>query len=110
MGALRTRDYGEKTNEHPQPEGTQCLNAQFESVDPRAPRPPREALHAGGRCIGRAGHHRQGRGKAVNAASILGVISLGIDHDDEVTLAADGDNADAVLDQLVELLSTDHDE
>jgi phosphocarrier protein len=49
-------------------------------------------------------------GKAVNAASILGVISLGIDHGDEVTLAADGDNADAVLDQLVELLSTDHDE
>jgi len=49
-------------------------------------------------------------GKAVNAASILGVISLGIDHGDEVTLAADGDNADAVLDQLSELLVTDHDE
>jgi len=49
-------------------------------------------------------------GKAVNAASILGVISLGIDHGDEVTLAADGDNADAVLDQLAELLVTDHDE
>jgi phosphocarrier protein HPr len=48
-------------------------------------------------------------GKAVNAASILGVISLGIDYEDEVTLAADGDNADAVLDQLVELLVTDHD-
>lgn len=49
-------------------------------------------------------------GKAVNAASILGVISLGIDHGDEVTLAADGDNAQAVLDELVELLLTDHDE
>lgn len=49
-------------------------------------------------------------GKPVNAASILGVISLGIDHGDEVTLAVDGDNADAVLDELTELLLTDHDE
>ncbi|MCU1443380.1 MAG: HPr family phosphocarrier protein [Cryobacterium sp.] len=49
-------------------------------------------------------------GKAVNAASILGVISLGIDFGDDVTLAADGENADAVLDQLAELLTTDHDE
>lgn len=48
-------------------------------------------------------------GRAVNAASILGVISLGIDRGDEVTLAVDGDNAAAVLDQLVELLVTDHD-
>lgn len=47
--------------------------------------------------------------KTVNAASILGVISLGIDHGDEVTLAADGDNAETVLDTLVELLVTDHD-
>lgn len=49
-------------------------------------------------------------GKAVNAASILGVISLGIDHGDEVTLAADGDTAATVLDQLAELLLTDHDQ
>jgi phosphocarrier protein HPr len=48
--------------------------------------------------------------KAVNAASILGVISLGIDHGDEVTLAAEGDTANAVLDQLSELLLIDHDE
>lgn len=49
-------------------------------------------------------------GKAVNAASILGVISLGIDHGDEVTLAADGDTADTVLDQLAELLLANHDQ
>lgn len=49
-------------------------------------------------------------GKAVNAASILGVISLGIDHGNEVTLAADGDSAQTVLDELVDLLLTDHDE
>jgi phosphocarrier protein len=48
-------------------------------------------------------------GKAVNAASILGVISLGIDHGDDVTLSVEGDNAGAVLDELVELLVTDHD-
>jgi phosphocarrier protein HPr len=49
-------------------------------------------------------------GKPVNAASILGVISLGVDHGDYVTLTADGDNAEAVLDTLTELLTTDHDE
>jgi len=49
-------------------------------------------------------------GKPVNAASILGVIALGIEHGDYVTLAADGDGEDAVLDRLAELLTTDHDE
>jgi phosphocarrier protein len=47
--------------------------------------------------------------KTLNAASILGVISLGIEHGDEVTVRAEGDQADAVLDSLVELLSQDHD-
>ncbi len=48
-------------------------------------------------------------GAPVNAASILGVISLGIEQGDYVTLSADGDNAEAVLDTLSELLATDHD-
>ena len=52
---------------------------------------------------------QKGDGKPVNAASILGVISLGINHGDSVTLTADGDNADTVLDGLVELLLTNHD-
>jgi len=47
--------------------------------------------------------------KTLNAASILAVISLGINHGDQITLAADGENADAVLDSLVELLTTDMD-
>jgi phosphocarrier protein len=47
--------------------------------------------------------------KTLNAASILGVISLGINHGDQITLAAEGDNADALLDSLVELLTTDMD-
>ncbi|MBO0981068.1 HPr family phosphocarrier protein [Microbacterium sp. SD291] len=49
-------------------------------------------------------------GKAVNAASILGVIALGAEHGDYVTLSADGEGAEAVLDTLSGLLTTDHDE
>jgi phosphocarrier protein HPr len=48
-------------------------------------------------------------GKSVNAASILGVLSLGISHGVTVTLSAEGDGADAALDSLVELLSSDLD-
>ncbi len=48
-------------------------------------------------------------GRTVDASSILGVISLGIDHGDEVVLSAEGEGSDEVLDQLVELLSEDHD-
>lgn len=48
-------------------------------------------------------------GKSVNAASILGVLSLGISHDEVVTLSADGEGADAALDALAEVLGTDLD-
>ena len=48
-------------------------------------------------------------GKTVNAASILGVLSLGIGHGETVTIAADGDGADTALDSLAELLNTDLD-
>ena len=48
-------------------------------------------------------------GSPVNAASILGVIALGLDQGDYVTLSADGDTAEAALDTLAELLTTDHD-
>lgn len=49
-------------------------------------------------------------GKPVNAASILGVIALAIEHGDYVTLTADGDGAEGILDTLTELLTTDHDQ
>lgn len=52
----------------------------------------------------------KGPGAPVNAASILGVISLGAEKGDYVTLTADGDSAESVLDALAELLTTDHDE
>ena len=43
-------------------------------------------------------------GKTVNAASILGVLTLGVDT---ITIAAQGEGAEAALDKLVELLETD---
>jgi phosphocarrier protein len=46
---------------------------------------------------------------AVDATSILGVMALGATHGEEVVLTADGDGAEATLDKLVELLSTDLD-
>ena len=49
-------------------------------------------------------------GKTVNAASILGVLSLGIGPGEEVKLqAADGDGAEQALDTLAEFLSRDLD-
>jgi phosphocarrier protein len=48
-------------------------------------------------------------GSPVNAASILGVISLGGEQGDYVQLTAEGEGAEAVLDTLAELLTTDHD-
>lgn len=52
----------------------------------------------------------KGSGSPVNAASILGVISLGAEKGDYVTLTAEGDGAEELLDTLADLLSTDHDE
>jgi len=49
-------------------------------------------------------------GRTVNAASILGVLSLGIDHGERVTLSSDAPGAEAALDALVELLERDLDE
>jgi phosphocarrier protein len=48
-------------------------------------------------------------GKSVNAASILGVLSLGVGHGEEVTLSSDAEGSDAALDELVAVLSTDLD-
>lgn len=48
-------------------------------------------------------------GKTVNAASMLAVMALGAKHGEEVIVTADGEGADAVLDDLVTFLETDHD-
>ena len=47
--------------------------------------------------------------KSVNAASILGVISLGVEHGDTLTLTSDAEGSDALLDELVALLQSDMD-
>jgi phosphocarrier protein HPr len=47
--------------------------------------------------------------EAVDATSILGVMALGAKHGEEVVLTAEGENAEAVLDGLVDLLSRDLD-
>ena len=103
--------YGERGNGSQRRRPESWWNAQFESD-------PRTACTLGRRSSSpRPWPHRVPRspcrspGKSpVNAASILAVISQGIDHGDEVTIVVDGGDEQAVLDQLVELLSTDHDE
>lgn len=49
-------------------------------------------------------------GEEADAASLLEIMTLGVKHGDEVTLSAEDDNAGAVLDSLVELLSRDLDQ
>lgn len=46
---------------------------------------------------------------AMDAASILSLMSLGAEHGDVVVLRAEGDGADEALDRLVKILETDHD-
>ena len=45
----------------------------------------------------------------VDATSLLEIMTLDVKHGDEVTLSTDNDNAGAVLNSLVELLSRDLD-
>ncbi|WEK13770.1 MAG: HPr family phosphocarrier protein [Candidatus Microbacterium phytovorans] len=52
----------------------------------------------------------KGSGAPINAASILGIIALGAEKGDYLTLTAEGERAEIVLDTLAELLTTDHDE
>jgi phosphocarrier protein len=47
---------------------------------------------------------------AMDAASILSLMSLGASHGDVVVLRAEGDGAEDALDRLVQVLETNHDE
>ncbi|MGI8626575.1 MAG: HPr family phosphocarrier protein [Geodermatophilaceae bacterium] len=49
-----------------------------------------------------------GRGP-VEASSILGLMTLGAEHGDEVVLSAEGEGAEAALDALAELIAQDQD-
>jgi phosphocarrier protein HPr len=48
-------------------------------------------------------------GDPVDAASILDVVTLDVRGGEEVILAAEGDGAEQTLDELVEVVETDHD-
>ena len=48
-------------------------------------------------------------GTPVDATSVLGVMTLGAKHGEEVVLTADGPGAEQALDSLVDLLSRDLD-
>ncbi|WP_026909736.1 HPr family phosphocarrier protein [Patulibacter minatonensis] len=50
-----------------------------------------------------------GGGEPADARSILSVIALGAGHGDEVTLTAEGDQADAVLDELAAIVASEED-
>ena len=47
--------------------------------------------------------------EAMDAASILSLMSLGANHGDVVVLRAEGEGAEEALDTLVKILETDHD-
>jgi phosphocarrier protein len=49
--------------------------------------------------------------KPVNAASLLMVLALGVKNGESVEVTvADGENCQTVLDELVGIIATDHDE
>lgn len=52
---------------------------------------------------------RKGDGEPVEAASVLGLMTLGAMHGDEVVLFAEGDGADVALDAVAAVISTDLD-
>lgn len=53
---------------------------------------------------------RNSAGKTVNAASILGILSLGVEHGDSLTLSAEGEGAEAAIDVLARLLESELDQ
>jgi phosphocarrier protein HPr len=47
--------------------------------------------------------------EAMDASSILSLMSLGAEHGDVVVLRSEDDGAEGALDSLVRILETDHD-
>jgi phosphocarrier protein HPr len=47
--------------------------------------------------------------EAMDATSVLSLMSLGAQHGDKMVLRADGDGAEDALNRLVQLLETNHD-
>jgi phosphocarrier protein len=53
---------------------------------------------------------RKEGGEQVDAASVLGLMTLGAMHGDEVILSAEGAGADQALETVAALIATDHDD
>ncbi|MBW4720998.1 HPr family phosphocarrier protein [Saccharothrix obliqua] len=53
---------------------------------------------------------RKDGGEPVEAGSVLGLMTLGAMHGDEVVLTADGDGADDALEAIAALIASDLDE
>jgi phosphotransferase system HPr (HPr) family protein len=51
----------------------------------------------------------KGDGDPVNAASLLSLLTLGAGHGDVVTLSAEGEQAEAAVEELAALIATDLD-
>lgn len=51
-----------------------------------------------------------GPGEAVNASSILSLMTLGAEHGSVVVLTADGDGAEVALDELAAVVETNFDD
>lgn len=49
-------------------------------------------------------------GDLVQAASMIAITSLGVGQDDDIKLVADGSDAEAVLDELEQILTTPEEE
>lgn len=49
-------------------------------------------------------------GKSANAASILGLLTLGVASGEEITLSVEGDDAEKKLDELAAMLRSNLDE
>src|SRR3954454_24410093 len=78
-------------------------------LEGRPARQARLAVRQGGQGHRPADPHRQGGGSPVDARSLLNLLTLGAEHDELVTLSAEGDGADAALDELAAMLAQDLD-
>jgi len=68
-------------------------------------RPATVAVKAAGECA--CSVKAQYKGKTVDMKSIMGVMSLGVPTDAEVTIICDGENEEVALNNIVEKLKTE---
>ncbi|KAB2351486.1 HPr family phosphocarrier protein [Actinomadura rudentiformis] len=80
-------------------------NVKIESKVGLHARPAAMFVQTAARAAGDVTVAKRGGGDPVNAKSILSVLGLDARHGEEIVISADGDGADALLDELEALLS-----